>query len=76
MKIRTQYSEYFFREIICEKLETLQRIYGLLMATISLCYIDCTELKIAQLAQIYQLFQLVNSICAYGDTFYGLTRTG
>ena len=23
---------------------------------------------------MHQLFQLVNSICAYGDAFYGLTR--
>ena len=29
--------------------------------------------KELQIAQINQLFQLLNLICAYGDAFYGLT---
>ena len=33
--------------------------------------IACKEVKIAQ---IIQLFQLLNLICAYGDVFYWLTR--
>ena len=44
------------------------------------CYffvIVCKELNNAQTAQINQLFQLLNLICAYGDVFfiffYGLT---
>ena len=36
--------------------------------------IACNELKIAQIAQINHLFQLLNSIWAYGDAFYGLNR--
>ena len=36
--------------------------------------IACKEVKIAQIAQINQLFQHQNLICAYGDAFYGLTR--
>ena len=40
--------------------------------------IVCKELNNAQTAQINQLFQLLNLICAYGDAFYiifyGLTR--
>ena len=35
--------------------------------------IDCKKLESAQIAQINQLFQLFNLICAYGDTFYGVT---
>ena len=31
-------------------------------------------LKIAQIVQINQLFCRLNLICAYGDTFHGLTR--
>ena len=34
----------------------------------------CKELKITQTAQINQLFQFLNLICAYGDTFYELTH--
>ena len=43
------------------------------MASISF-YIACKELKLAQIAQINQAFQLLNSICAYGDLFCGFTR--
>ena len=32
------------------------------------------KVKIAQIAQINQLFHLLNLICAYGDAFYGLTH--
>ena len=35
--------------------------------------IDCNELKIAQTAQINQLFQLLSLIFTYGDVTYGLT---
>ena len=34
----------------------------------------CKELKIAQIAQINQLVQFLNLICANGDSFYELTR--
>ena len=34
----------------------------------------CKKVKIAQIAQINQPFQLLNLICAYGDAFYWLTR--
>jgi len=34
----------------------------------------CKELKIAQIAQINQLFQFLNLICAYGGAFYELTH--
>ena len=43
------------------------------MAAISFV-IACNELKITQIVQINQLFQLLDLICAYGDAFYGLTR--
>jgi len=43
------------------------------MAAISFV-IACKELKIAQIVQINQLFQLYNSICACGHTFYGLSH--
>ena len=43
------------------------------MAAISFV-IACNELKITQIVQINQLFQLLGLICAYGDAFYGLTR--
>lgn len=65
--------------IIFEKVKTLQRMYGLdwflqlSMASISFD-IACKELKLAQIAQINHAFQLLNSICAYGDLFYGFTR--
>ena len=36
--------------------------------------IACKKVKISQIAQINQLFQLLHLICAYGDAFYGLTR--
>jgi len=42
------------------------------MATISFA-IACKELKLAQIAQINKPFQLLNSICACGDLFYGFT---
>ena len=45
----------------------------LLMAAISFD-IACKELKLAQIAQINQPFQLLNAICAYGDLFYGFTH--
>ena len=35
--------------------------------------IACKKLKSAQTAQINQVFQLFNLICAYGYTFYRLT---
>ena len=35
--------------------------------------IDCNGLKIAQTAQINQLFQLLSLIFPYGDVTYGLT---
>ena len=38
------------------------------MAAIS-SVIDCKKLESAQIAQINQLFQLSNLICAYGDTY-------
>ena len=34
----------------------------------------CKELKIAQIAQINQLVQFLNLICANGDAFYELTH--
>ena len=37
-------------------------------------FFNCKGLKIEQIAQINQLFQILNSICAFGDAFYGLTR--
>ena len=43
------------------------------MAAISFV-IACKELKIAQIVQINQLFQLLNLICACGHTFYGLSH--
>ena len=43
------------------------------MAAISFV-IACNELKITQIVQINQLFQLLDLICAYGEAFYGLTR--
>ena len=43
------------------------------MAAISFV-IACNELKITQIVQINQLFQLLDEIFAYGDAFYGLTR--
>ena len=36
--------------------------------------IACNELKITQIVQINQLFQVLDLICEYGDAFYGLTR--
>lgn len=36
--------------------------------------IPVKELKTAQIAQINQVFQLLNLIRAYGDAFYGLIR--
>ena len=36
--------------------------------------IACKEMKFAQIAQINLAFQLLNSICAYGDLFYGFTH--
>ena len=32
--------------------------------------IDCKELKLAQTAQIDQLFQLLTLMCIYGEVFY------
>ena len=46
--------------------------FAVLEAAISFV-ITCKELKIAQLALINQLFQLLNLIFAYGDAFYGST---
>ena len=43
------------------------------MAAISLG-ITCKELKIANIAQINQLFKLLNLIWAQGDAFYWLSR--
>ena len=34
----------------------------------------CKKLKIAQIVQINQLFQLLNLICVCGHTFYGLSH--
>ena len=63
-----------FEEINFEKLETLQRIYGLIfvlqpsnfeVSTTGIPFvIACKKLKIAQ--------QLLTFICAYSDAFYGL----
>ena len=36
--------------------------------------IACKELKIAEIAHINQLSQLLNLISAYGDAFFGLTH--
>ena len=36
--------------------------------------ISVKELKTTQIAQINQLFRLLNLIRAYGDAFYGLIR--
>ena len=36
--------------------------------------IACKKVKIAQIAQINQLFHLLNLKWAYGDAFYGLTH--
>ena len=59
--------------IIFEKLKTLQRMYGLnwflqlSMASISFD-IACKELKLAQIAQINQAFQLLNSLLVHTVT--------
>lgn len=44
------------------------------MASISVVLVY-KGLKIAQIVEINQLSHRSNSICAYGDTFNGLTRT-
>lgn len=36
---------------------------------------DCKELKLAQTAQINELFQLLKLLCVHSDVFHGLTRT-
>ena len=36
--------------------------------------IACKELKIAQNAQLNQLFQLLHLVCIYGHGFYELSR--
>ena len=66
-----------FGEIIFENVETLQRIYGLIkvlspsnIVVISFL-IACKERNIAQ---INQLSQRLDLICACRDTFYGLLR--
>ena len=43
------------------------------MAAISFVVV-CKELKVVQIAQINQLFQPFNLICAYSKAVYGLTR--
>ena len=40
------------------------------MAAISFVVV-CKELKVVQIAQINQLFQPLNLICAYSKAFYG-----
>ena len=66
-----------FGEIIFESLETLQRIYGLIkdlplsnFVVISFV-IACKERKIAQIAQINQLSQRLDLICACRDVVCG-----
>ena len=43
------------------------------MAAISFVVV-CKELKVVQIAQINQLFQPLNLICAHSKAFYGLTH--
>ena len=81
-EILGRYTKKFW-EIIFEKVETLQRMYGLINVFVtrqfpvfSGCFFFCycfKKLKSAQITQIKQLFQLFNLICAYGYTFYGVT---
>lgn len=66
-----------FGEIIFENLETLQRIYGLIKVlppsnfVVISFVIACKERKIAQIAQINQISQRLDLICACRDAFYG-----
>ena len=43
------------------------------MAGISF-YIACEEMKIPQISQVNQLFQLLNLFCIYGHNFYEFSR--
>ena len=60
-----------------ENLETLQRIYGLIKVlppsnfVVISFVIACKERKIAQIAQINQISQRLDLICACRDAFYG-----
>lgn len=78
-------STAFSKDILFEKPQTLQRIYGLINVLppsnfanfycASFFVLNHKELKIAETVQINQLFQRLNPICVYDDAFYGLTRT-
>ena len=52
---------------------TQQFEFAVLMAAIYFVTV-CKELKIAQIAQINQLVQFLNIVCANGDAFYELSH--
>ena len=63
----------FYRECMVHELFCHTAISQFLMADISFD-VACTELKIALIGQLNQLFQLLRLVYIYGHGFYELSR--